>query len=182
MRRELVTIRCRDGAMLQELLRFNDGFLLRVAGISDADALERYHACPDAFQCVVDERDAIHGYFILLPLRAGCVARLRAGEITSSHEIRICDLASSDALVGLYLSVVCAKGWFARAAIIGACFERVAMLYRRFAVPSFFVRAATEEGAHMLTRLSNETFLADRVIHEVNLAAYDAVLRGQGIR
>jgi hypothetical protein len=178
MHQDLVTIRCRDAAMLQELLRFNDGFLHRIARVSDADAQERFDACPDAFHCVVDERGATHGYFILLPLSASCVAKLRGGEITSSREIRTCDLASHDAPAGLYLSVVCANGWFARTAIIGACLDRVAMLYRTAAVQSFFVRAATKEGAHMLTRLSQETFHADGVIHEVNLATCDAALRG----
>lgn len=179
MHRDFVTIRCRDAAMLQELLSFNDGFLQRIARVSEADAQERFDACPEAFHCVIDERGAIHGYFILLPLSAGCVARLRAGDITSSREIRTRDLASHDAPSGLYLSVVCANGWFARTAIIGACFDRVAMLYRTTAVQSFFVRAATKEGAHMLTHLSNETFHADGVIHEVNLSTCDAAFHGQ---
>ena len=185
VRRNFVTICCPDAATLQHVLRFDDGVLGRIAGISDTDALERFHSCPDAFHCVVEESDAnsagegkaVHGFFILLPLTSGCVDRLRARAITSSRQICALDLATSEAPAGLYLSVVCARGRFARVAVIAGCMDAVGTWYRTKGVQVLFVRAATEEGAHMLTRMTNEVFNADRTIHEVNLSAYDAVLR-----
>jgi hypothetical protein len=183
-RRILVTTRCPDAATLQRILSFNDGFFRRVAGVSDAAAFDRFHSCPDAFHCVVEEgvpssTDGvrIYGFFVLLPLSPRGVDRLRGRVIASSRQLREQDLATFDTIAGLYLSVVCADGRFARAAAITGCIDTVARLYRTTGVRTLFVRAATKEGAQMLTRLTNEVFEADRTVHEVNLAPFDAVLR-----
>ncbi len=186
-RRRLLTIRCPDAATFRLVVRFNDGFLGRTAGISDAEALERFQSCPDAYHCVVDGRDAqkgekpvpIHGYFVLLPLTMDCVGRLRAGSISSSQQIRTRDLARAGTAAGAYLSVVCANGPFARVAVIEGCIDAVAELYRTTGMQYLFGRAATEEGARILTRVIGQVFKADRIIREVDLSAYDGILRSR---
>ena len=185
-RSSLVTIHCPDTATFRRVLQFNDGFLGRVAGVSDADALERFSRCPGAFHCVVDPEDApdggarpLYGYFILLPLTSECVSSIRAGTITSSRQIRNQDLACSGSLGGIYLSVVCAAGPFARSAVIAGGIKAIADLYHVRGARHLFVRAATGEGAHMLTRLTGQEFHADGVIHEVDLSAYDEILRSR---
>ena len=176
----LACLPCRDEAMLEEILRFDNSFLARVAGMTDEDVLIRFRHCPTAFHCIVGQADdgspRVRGYFIILPLTFACAAAIRRGEITSGKQIRPSDLALPDQPAeAVYLSVACAAGPRPRAALISAGTDVVRTLYWNRGIRFLFARAATVAGARMLTRLTQERFDPDGVIHEIDVARYYSV-------
>src|SRR5689334_19293097 len=177
--RNLVCSPCADDAMLEEVLRFEDRFLARAASITDDEVRRRFRRCPTAFHCILNtanDTPELCGYFILLPLTSTCAAAIRQGIVTTGRQIGLSDLVpQQEAAEAVYLSVACAVGIRSRAALIGAGIDAIRHLYEHRGTRALFARAATAEGARMLTRLTRERFTADGVIHEIDLSRYETL-------
>ncbi len=170
---------CRDEAMLQDILRFDNHFLARAAQMTDEEVVLRFRQCPTAFYCILEtvgDSTFIRGYFVILPLTGACVAAIRRGDVTAGKQIRPSDLAASNQpSEGAYLSVVCAVGARARAALIAAGVQAVRSLFRDRGIRFLFARAATPEGARMLARLTEQKFAPDGAIHEIDISRYSVI-------
>ena len=170
---------CRDEATLEDILRFDNRFLARVAQMTDEEVLRRFRQCPTAFYCILEllgGRTHLRGYFVILPLTGECAAAIRRGDITAGKQIRPTDLVRlNQTSEAAYLSVVCAVGARARSALIASGIQVVRSLYRNRGTRYLFARAATGAGAHMLTRLTGQRFAPDGIIHEIDVSSYSAI-------
>jgi hypothetical protein len=175
---------CPDDAMLREVIDFSDGFLGAATRMTDGEIAERYRCCPRAFTCVLRNdgaRDALHGYFVLLPLNETGTEAIRRGSVSTGREITGACLAPSDTEVtALYLSVVCATHPRARAAAIRGVVTALRTYHRQHHVRRLFVRAATNSGSRILQRLVRTSFSPDGLIHEVDLSTYGTITSPHG--
>jgi hypothetical protein len=121
-----------------------------------AELRERLVRSPGCVVKVVD-RDAAKiqwGYFVVYPLLAETVRRIRAGQITASRQIRPADLAGSpDVAAGWYISVIWAPGpkW-TRRCVIATLVDALAAGGAGSLARPVFARPATERGRSLMKR------------------------------
>ena len=142
----------RDG--VAELLR-ESGADLGQAGEPDLDALwERLAHSPGCVVRVVDRGDTRiqFGYYIVYPLLADTVRRIRSGLITAGRQLRPAQLAPSpDAAAGWYVSVLWAPGpaWMRRC-VIATLVDALAASGAGSAAQPVFARPATNQGCSLM--------------------------------
>jgi hypothetical protein len=129
------------------------------AGQPSLDALwGRLEHSPGCMVRVVDRGDAriLFGYYVVYPLLAETVRRIRSGQITSGRKLNPADLAASpDATAGWYVSVIWAPGpkW-TRGCVIATLVDALAVSRAASAARPVFARPTTDQGRALVTRYS----------------------------
>jgi hypothetical protein len=170
---------CSDERMFRDVMNLSDCFLSTATHMTEAELMERYRRCPEAFICIVKNHGgeaSLRGYFALLPLNEAGTRAIQSGKVSCGREITAEYLASRGVQVtSVYLSVVCALNARARAAAIHGIIAKLRAWFHEYDVRHLFVRAATPPGARMLQRLTGTSFSPDGLIHNVELAGYSRI-------
>jgi hypothetical protein len=120
------------------------------------DLWERVAYSPGCVVKVADRCDAgtQFGYYIVYPLLAETVRRIRSGQITADRQLQAADLtASQEAGAGWYISVVWTPGskW-ARRCVIATLVDALATGGAGSVARPVFARSATDQGRSLMER------------------------------